>query len=129
MPKPTTTPIIRPNKAYGDQKALDSLKRQASGMKQGNADVLPTERRGPGRPAGTGAVQPTPQAQPEAAGIPPEHIALMEDFARATAVAQTAAAAAQDPTAGPWLRMYAQYAEDELRSKGEKVRAGTPFFE
>lgn len=127
MPGPTT-PRIQGQKQYGDQKALDSLKRAGSGLKQGNADILPTERRAAGRPVTTGAGI-APQQAPVEPGIPPEHVALIEDFARATFVAQTAARAAQDPMAGPWLRSYAQFAENEVMTKGERVRSSTPFFD
>lgn len=123
------TPVIKGNKQYGDAKALDSLKRQATGLQYDNASTLPQERRGVGRPAGPTAGQAIPQAQPEAPGIPPEHVAMIEDFARATFVAQTGSRAAQDPMAGPWLRSYAQFAEQEVIAKGERVRASTPFYD
>ena len=122
------TPIIKGNKAYGDQKALDSLQRAGTGLKQGNADILPTERRGVGRPAGTSTGQVPQTTQPGVPGIPAEHVQLMEDFARATAVAQIGKAAASDPLAGPWLRAYAQRADTELAVKAERMRAQTPFF-
>ncbi len=124
--KEVTTPVIKANKQYGDQKALDVLTRTASGLRQGNADLVPTERRGVGRPAGA-AAQPAVGGTP-APEIPPEHIVLMEEFARRAAVAQRANAAAQDPLAGPWLRAYAEQAQVKAEESAQSLRSQTPFF-
>ncbi len=127
MPGPNT-PVIKGNKAYGDRTALDRLALTGSGLKQGNADYIPSTRRPVGRPQGAAtAVQPNPALGTNA--VPPDHIALMEDFSRASLVAQIAEATAQDMMAGPWLRKYAEFARRELQRKADALRQKTPFFD
>lgn len=128
MPGPQT-PIIKPNKQYGDQQALDALARQGSGLKFDKAGPV-TERRGVGRPPGAATARP-PAAQPVAPAtpIPEEHIRLMEEFARSALVASVWRQAAQDPMAGPWVRQYAKMAEEDYVRKGSRLRDETPFFE
>lgn len=121
------TPVIKANASYGDRKALDRLAITGSGLKQGNADYVPSTRRSVGRPRG--ATAPAVQPQRAAPPIPQEHIAMMEDFARSALVAQVAQAAAQDMMAGPWLRKYAEIAQREVQRKADVLRQNTPFFE
>jgi len=120
------TPFVYENKNYGDQKAIDDLKRQASGLKQGMADDVPTIRRERGRPAGPRPVNVPPQ---EEFAIPEEHRAAMEDFARSLRAAAVFRAIAADPAAGPWARMYARFADENAAEKAKRVKEITPDFE
>jgi hypothetical protein len=122
-------PLVQPNKQYGDQKTLDDLNRAANPLKQGNADLVPTPKNPVGRPPGSAS---TPTAQPGAAPVsplPPEHIALMEDAARAVRVSDVGKQIAADPLAGPWLRLYAQRAEQDAADKLRQVKELTPDYE
>lgn len=121
------TPFVYENKNYGDQKAIDDLKRQASGIKQGMADDVPTIRRERGRPAGTQQAV-APPAQEEFA-IPEEHRAVMEDFARSLRTVAVFKALSADPAAGPWARLYARFAEESAAEKAKRVKEITPDFE
>ncbi len=125
------TPVIKQNKQYGDQKALDSLTRQGTGMKYDNAGPV-TERRGAGRPPGSVAApapgMPGPTGAP-APGVPGNEAELMDRFARATLVASVGQASAQELMAGPWLRSYAQFSYEDVERKGKALQAGTPFFD
>lgn len=118
------TPVLKSNKAYGDQKALDSLTRQGTGMKYDNAGA-PTERQGPGRPPGAASALAMPGVEPS---IPGEHADLIENFSRASLVAQVGAAAGQEMMAGPWLRQYAALSQDYLKAKAKDLQVGTPNF-
>lgn len=127
MPGPNT-PVIKGNKSYGDRTALDRLAIAGSGLKQGNADYVPTQRNPVGRPPGaTNVVRGNPAMGTDA--IPPEHTALMKDFSRASLVAQIGEAGAQDMMAGPWLRKYAEFARREVQRRAEALRNQTPMFE
>jgi len=121
--------VIKGNKAYGDQKALDSLTRQSSGLSFDNAGPV-TERRGAGRPQGSAQVAGVPGAAPAPEPlIPQEHAALIESFARAALVAQVGEASRRDMMAGPWLAQYAEFAQNDLAKKGVALQTGTPNFE
>lgn len=125
------TPVIKGNKAYGDQKALDSLARQGTGMKYDNAGPV-TERRGAGRPTGSTAAPapgvPGPAGAP-APGVPGSEAELMENFSRAALVAGVGQATQQELMAGPWLRKYAEFSQVDVDRKGKALQAGTPFFD
>lgn len=117
--------LIKPNQpVYGDMQRLTQL---ASGMKQSNADSVPTLRTPAGRPAGSTSA-PAPAAAPIGAGIPEEHVAIMEQAARALRTANIGKAMAADPLAGPFLRMYAQVAEQEATDRLRDVKALTPDY-
>lgn len=127
MPQPgPSTPVLKSNANYGDRTTLNRLAIQGSGLSQDNADYVPRQRTPVGRPQGPATQPAYPGAPP---GIPQEHIRLMEDFARAAYVSQMMAAAASDPTSGPWLRQYAKLAQRKAVEAGQALRAKTPFFE
>ena len=121
------TPALKSNAQYGDMKRLAQL---SSGMKQGNADSVPTLRNPVGRPAGSTSA-PAPAAAPTgavASGIPEEHMAIMDRAARAMRTANIGRQMAADPLAGPFLRMYAQMAEQEAADRLRDVKALTPDY-
>jgi len=126
-------PTIRPNKNYGDTKAIDALIRQASGMKQGAGDNVPTPRIPVGRPPGSTA---TPQVAPilQSGGtepqpdLPPEHVEIMRNAGRAMRVAQIGQQFASDPLYGPWLQEYARRAAADAEERARDVRNLTPNF-
>lgn len=120
-------PIIKGNKAYGDQKALDSLTRQGTGMKYDNAGPV-TERQGPGRPVSSGAGV-AQMGNTGGQGVPPREVELMENFSRAALVASVGQATAQEIMAGPWLRKYAEFSQQDVERKGKALQANTPFFD
>lgn len=111
------------NVQYGDMKRLTQL---ASGLKMGNADDVPTPRNPVGRPPGSTAVAAAPV--PTGAGIPAEHLQVMEEAARAVRTAGIGRQVAADPLAGPWLRVYAQMADEDAAEQLRKVKALTPDY-
>ena len=126
-------PTLRPNKQYGDQKAIDDLKRQGSGMKQAASDTVPTLRNPVGRPPGATAQTPAPNGQIAQGNpsppLPEEHLAIMDRAARRAAIASEAAQYADNPLYGPFLQEYAARmkasAEDSLR----EVKTALPDFD
>lgn len=118
--------LVTDNKQYGDMTRLAQLE---SGLKQGNADSVPTPRTPAGRPSGSGGtIAPTGDVGAPVSAIPAEHTSIMENAARALRVSNMARAAASDPLAGPWLRSYAQYAEGDAADKLRQVKDLTPDY-
>jgi len=128
-------PTLKPNKNYGDQGAIDSLVRQASGMKQAASDTVPTARNPVGRPQGSGSptVVQSSMAAPQGGGaldptIPADATALMERAARMTALAQMTAGYADDPLYGTWMNEYAKRMRSDAEQALRDVKDNTPDF-
>ena len=119
--------LVNPNQpVYGDMKRLTQL---ASGLKQSNADSVPTIRTPAGRPAGSTSAPAPAMPGAEVGSIPEEHLAIMDSAARAMRTAGIARQAAADPLAGPWLRAYAQRAEAEAADRLRQVKELTPDYQ
>ena len=127
------TPSIRPNKQYGDAKAIEDLKRQGSGMKQAASDTVPTMRTPVGRPAGRTAQSPAPNGQivqgDPGPPIPEEHIAIMDRAARRAAFAAEASQYADDPLYGAFLGEYAARMKVDAEQSLREVKTELPDFD
>lgn len=108
---------------YGDKKRLEEL---ASGTKEKDGVVV--EREATGRPT----VPTTPQQQGQGLttpGVPAEHLSLMESEIQSKLLLAVAEAFAAMPTAGPWVRLYAEIVRKAHTENALALLAETPFFE
>ena len=108
-------------KAYGDVKTLDTFKAQTKPLPVSGA---PAPQRGPGRPAGGTQA---PQVSPETGGLPPEHLSMMQQLARAEQVDAYWQNLVQIvPT--PFTQMYARRARAVRDGLALRLYKQTPNF-
>lgn len=112
---------IRPNKAYGDAKAIADLSR---GMKpMAGTDALKPAR-GEGRPRAStpaASAQPVPQ-------LPPEHIDLIRNEAIARKYAMQAAEILDDPSEGETSKAFARAIINRHQQASLELKDSTPNF-
>lgn len=122
MANPLAPISVNQQKAYGDQKVLDTAKAVKPGAVSGA--MMPARKAG--RPVQSGQ---QPQSQGQGSySVPPEHQALAQRVARSQAVRDYWAGVAQNfPSA--WSRMYLTAAEKDLQAAALEARKQTPWFE
>jgi hypothetical protein len=116
---------------YGD---IAKLKAMSTGVKKTGGVYGATVQRNPvGRPQGSSSAAAAPAVAPQAAPqpnpqIPPEHLALMDNYARAKAAAIKWQGFAQSADAGPWVQFYAQVAQRQLDQAAIQLKGATPDY-
>jgi hypothetical protein len=104
------------------------LEQLGSGLKQTNGTSGPVIQRTPaGRPTGSGGT-PAPRASNAQQQIPPEHLSLAQELAKAELVRQQwAVIAAQSPT--PWVEGMLAVAETNYQEVASRFYDATPNLE
>jgi hypothetical protein len=132
MPAASLSPIsVNQQPAHGDKTVLEqTAKATKAGAVSGAVMSAPKAGRPAGRANAQGARGEPPQgAAAQQAAIPQEHVDLIAQLPYAQRAAQQLAQAAQRPDAGPFVRFYAQMAQNAYQRLAMNVRKSTPFFE
>ena len=121
----------RPN--WGDKVKLNAEKQAGGGFHKSHGNSGPMVQAAPvGRPAATPEIPvapvPAPQNPQTSPQVPPQQIALMQNYARARATDTNWAQLASAADAGPWVRYYAQVAHAQLMAAAQALKANTPDF-
>ena len=116
---------VNQTKQYGDQTAIDTLKKGLTTTPMtGNPTPAPTA----GRPSEGGSAPPT-DSMGNTLGIPQGHREAAADLAAKAWSAREWAILAQSPTAGPRIRAYAEASQKILEAASVGTYKQTPNFE
>lgn len=114
---------------YGDSQRLESVRKEGGTKLTGGTFGDLVQKTPVGRPAAGPMVPVTPVVnQPQGAGVPQEHQAMMEDYATKLKAAQEWANLASAADAGPVVREWAARAQQQAQEAAMMLKQFTPSF-